>query len=167
MVRWRAQPAEADAVGGQVAEAEPLSTANRLSDVLEELFPKAADGESDEEPGRESGPTVYLAGPDLCCDGSEMDWRAAAKLRLPRTIDPRDRTDASVDGDKEDIDHSDVVLVNYAPAADLLMQMMYAHAKGRRVVVWAYHPNLGAWVGSHAAVVTDFEAALAACLEGW
>ena len=84
---------------------------------------------------------VYLAGPiNGCDDATAKDWREYTKQKLHplgiETIDPMRRDYRGVEmekfveiveGDKKDIDESDVVLANASvPSAGTSMEILYA-----------------------------------------
>jgi len=89
---------------------------------------------------------VYLCGPiNGCTDEECKDWREAVKVRLPDTLDPMRRdyrgreaecADEIVEGDKEDIDSCDVLLVNYdKPSVGTSMEVYHAWLRDTPVVV--------------------------------
>lgn len=89
---------------------------------------------------------VYLCGPiNGCTDEECNDWRTAAKAFFPRAIDPmvrdyRGREDECVaeivELDKQDIDNSDVLLVNYdKPSVGTAMEVFYAWQLDKPVIV--------------------------------
>ena len=80
---------------------------------------------------------VYLCGPiNGCTDEECKDWREAVKARLPDTLDPMRRDYRGVEdqkykeiveGDIEDINQCDVLLVNFsAPSCGTDMEIFYA-----------------------------------------
>jgi hypothetical protein len=88
----------------------------------------------------------YLCGPiNGCTDEECRDWREAVKLRFPGAIDPmvrdyRGKEDEKyreiVELDKEDIESSDVVFVNYdKPSVGTSMEILHAWLNDIPVVV--------------------------------
>jgi nucleoside 2-deoxyribosyltransferase len=91
---------------------------------------------------------VYLAGPiNGCDDATAKNWREYAKARLEaETLDPIRRDfrgremepgiDAEiVEGDKADIEGSDILLVNASsPSVGTSMEVLYAFQRGKIVV---------------------------------
>lgn len=116
---------------------------------------------------------VYLAGPiNGCTDEQCKAWREHVKTLLPDTLDPMrrdyrgiegDNVEAIVEGDKVDIDDSDVVLVNFpAPSAGTCMEIIYAWERFKRViVVIPKGAKVSPWVTYHSHFITDsFEKAV-------
>lgn len=115
---------------------------------------------------------VYLCGPiNGCTDEECKDWREAAKAVLPDTLDPMRRDYRGkeavayreiVEGDKEDIDGCDALLVNYdKPSVGTSMEILYAWQKDIYVLVVA-RPDavISPWLRYHAnKIVNSFEAA--------
>ena len=111
--------------------------------------------------------TVYLAGPiNGCTDEQCKAWREYVKTLLPDTLDPMrrdyrgiegDNVAAIVEGDKVDIDQSDVVLVNFpAPSAGTCMEIIYAWERKKKVVVVVpKDAKISPWVKYHSHVITD------------
>ena len=104
---------------------------------------------------------VYLCGPiNGCTDAEAKDWREAAKLRLPDTLDPmrrdyRGKEDENVneivEGDIQDIIDSDVLLVN-APAASWGTAMEIHEAFRLKKVVIVVIPDgarISPWLRYH------------------
>jgi len=92
---------------------------------------------------------VYLCGPiNGCTDEQCKDWREMAKARLPDTLDPMRRdyrgredecVDEIVDGDIEDVEASDIILVNCSgPSWGTAMEIWHAHLRDIPVIV--VHP---------------------------
>jgi nucleoside 2-deoxyribosyltransferase len=107
---------------------------------------------------------VYLCGPiNGCTDEECKDWRTAAKQHFPNAIDPivrdyRGREDECykeiVEGDKQDLEESDCLLVNYdRPSVGTSMEIFYAYEfldipvvtvakEGVKISPWLrYHSN--------------------------
>lgn len=121
---------------------------------------------------------VYLCGPiNGCTDGEAKDWREAAKKDHPehRYIDPmrndyRGRENEEgidaliVEGDKDDIIASEVLLVNYdKPSVGTSMEVLFAAESGRVVVV-VVKPGtvVSPWLKYHSdAIVPSFAEAFA------
>ncbi len=90
---------------------------------------------------------TYLCGPiNGCTDEECRDWREAAKVALttdhldPMRRDYRGREDECiaeiVEGDKADIDKSDILLVNHpGPSTGTDMEILLAWQAGKLVVV--------------------------------
>jgi hypothetical protein len=109
---------------------------------------------------------VYLAGPiNGRTDSEAYDWREYAASRLPRTISPMARDYRGkeaenvaeiVDGDKEDIRHSDVVLAYcWTPSVDTSMEISYAHGLGIPIVVVVPEQvPVSPWLTYHAEYIT-------------
>jgi nucleoside 2-deoxyribosyltransferase len=126
--------------------------------------------------------TVYLAGPIFgCTDAEAADWRAQVTRRLgseviynPMTRDFRGREDDPavvaeiVEGDKRDIDGCDAVLVYYPrPSVGTSMEVLYAHERGKHVVVANVSGGpVSPWIAYHATVCDGLEAAIVE-LERW
>jgi hypothetical protein len=117
---------------------------------------------------------VYLCGPiNGCTDGEAKDWREAAKLRLPQTLDPMRRDYRGreadcyreiVDLDKIDVEQSDAILVNYdKPSVGTSMEVL--HAWNHRVpvvVVCRKDAVISPWLRYHSTkIVHSFEDAFA------
>lgn len=93
--------------------------------------------------------TIYLCGPiNGCTDEECKDWREYVKsIWKGKTLDPMRRdyrgreTECAkeiVEGDKEDITASDVILVNYVkPSVGTSMEVYLAFTTGRLVIVVA------------------------------
>jgi nucleoside 2-deoxyribosyltransferase len=114
------------------------------------------------------GVKVYLGGPiNGCTDEEANGWREAVKdvlaARGIEWCDPMDRdyrgrelepgiAAAIVDGDKEDIDDCDVLLMNGPkPSYGTAMEVLYGSLNGKRVLV--VHPEgtvPSPWVIHHA-----------------
>jgi nucleoside 2-deoxyribosyltransferase len=116
---------------------------------------------------------VYLCGPiNGCTDEECKDWREMVKARLPDTLDPmrrdyRGREDECVveivEGDKEDIDESDVLLVNYdKPSVGTSMEILYAHQQDKPVIVVCKEgTRISPWLRYHSThFFTSFDAAI-------
>lgn len=116
---------------------------------------------------------IYLGGPiNGCTDGEAKDWREAAKKYNPEHtyIDPmrndyRGRESEPgidaliVEGDKDDILASDVLLVNYdKPSVGTSMEVLFASEQGRVVIVVAKPGTvISPWLKYHAdAIVPSF-----------
>lgn len=112
---------------------------------------------------------VYLGGPiNGCTDDEANGWREAVKAVLEverghRWCDPMDRdyrgreldpgiAEEIVQGDKEDIDGCDVLLMNAPkPSYGTAMEIFYGFLRGKRVIV--VHPEgtvPSPWVIHHA-----------------
>jgi hypothetical protein len=121
---------------------------------------------------------IYLCGPiNGCTDGEAKDWRENAKSRYPQHtyIDPmrndyRGRENEPgidaliVEGDKQDIIDSDVLLVNYdKPSVGTSMEVLFAWEIGRGVIVVAKPgTTISPWLKYHAsAIVPSFAEAFA------
>lgn len=110
---------------------------------------------------------VYLAGPiQGCTDEQCKAWREHVKTLLPDTLDPMSRDYRGielesfveiVEGDKADIDESDVVLVNFpSPSAGTCMEMIYAWERHKKVVVVIPQgAKLSPWVKYHSHFITN------------
>jgi nucleoside 2-deoxyribosyltransferase len=110
---------------------------------------------------------VYLCGPiNGCTDEECKDWREAAKLALPDTVDPMRRdfrgregdfAEEIVEGDKADIDQCDALLVNYdKPSVGTSMEILYAWQEDKTVVlVCKPGTKLSPWLTYHCSVVVD------------
>lgn len=104
----------------------------------------------------------YLCGPiNGCTDAEANDWRAAVKVHFPESIDPMKRDYRGkeevayreiVDLDKRDVRSCDIVLVNYVkPSVGTSMEVFYAWAIGKPVVVWcASDAVISPWMRYHA-----------------
>lgn len=106
---------------------------------------------------------TYLCGPINGCSDSECrDWREAAKNELQDTIDPMRRDYRGkelenyieiVEQDKEDIEESDVLLVNYVkPSVGTAMEILFAWELGFVEVVVVAKPGtvISPWLKYHA-----------------
>jgi nucleoside 2-deoxyribosyltransferase len=115
---------------------------------------------------------AYLCGPiNGCTDEECKDWREAAKLCLPDTLDPmrrdyRGRESQSykeiVEGDKDDIRESDVLLVNYdKPSVGTSMEIYFAWLLGKPIIVVARPETvISPWLRYHSTkIVNSFEEA--------
>jgi nucleoside 2-deoxyribosyltransferase len=93
---------------------------------------------------------IYLAGPiNGCTDEECKDWREYVKSQLGEesTLDPMRRdyrgremecVDEIVEGDKVDIDQSDILLINYdRPSVGTSMEILYAWERGKKIIVVA------------------------------
>lgn len=113
--------------------------------------------------------TVYLAGPILgCSDAEAIDWREEAKRELvgldfldPMVRDYRGREAEAfaeiVEGDKDDIDTSDVMLAMCPrPSVGTSMEVLYAWQRAMPVVVVA-PPGapVSPWLRYHASEVVE------------
>lgn len=114
---------------------------------------------------------VYLGGPiNGCSDEEASGWREAAKVVLLKHghdwCDPMERdyrgrelesgvTAKIVEGDKDDIDDCDVLLMNAPkPSYGTAMEVYYGWHKGKRVIV--VHPEdttPSPWVLYHASEI--------------
>lgn len=108
---------------------------------------------------------IYLAGPiNGCTDAEANDWRTKAKQLLApyETLDPmardyrgreheRETIVEIVEGDKKDIDDSEVVLVYFEkPSVGTSMEVLYAWEDGKHVVVVnASGKTLSPWLVYH------------------
>lgn len=123
--------------------------------------------------------TVYLCGGiNGLSDADCRDWREFAKAHLQTGIlDPMRRDyrgvedqhwDDIVRGDLEDIDASDVVLVNATrPSWGTAMEVFYAHSKDKMVVAWVGHDGVSRgvspWLRYHSdAILLSLEDAIEA-----
>ena len=111
--------------------------------------------------------TVYLCGPiNGRTDEDAKNWREQVKASHPKCLDPMRRDYRGrelepgiareiVDGDIEDIDASDTLLVFFdRPSAGTAMEVFYAKQKGKRVVVIdAQDKPLSPWLVHHSDVV--------------
>jgi hypothetical protein len=111
--------------------------------------------------------TTYLCGPINGCTDSECkDWRELAKQRLSKTIDPMRRDYRGVEGnnakdivegDKVDIDASNVLLVWFPkPSVGTCMEILYAWERGKYVVV-VVPPgiSISPWLTYHSHLITE------------
>jgi nucleoside 2-deoxyribosyltransferase len=119
--------------------------------------------------------TVYLAGPIFqCSDAAAKDWRETIKAARPDLtfLDPMARdyrgreldcVNEIVEGDKADIDASDVVIANCRQAsAGTSMEVFYAWQRNVPVIA-VVESRVSPWVRYHASkVVTTLDAAIAA-----
>lgn len=116
---------------------------------------------------------TYLAGPIMgCTDEQCKSWREYVKTKLPSTLDPMDRdyrgkenesVKEIVEGDKEDINESKFVLVNFpAPSAGTCMEIIYAWEQGKIVViVTPKDAKVSPWVKYHShLIVHSFDEAI-------
>jgi nucleoside 2-deoxyribosyltransferase len=91
---------------------------------------------------------IYLAGGiNGLSDSDCKDWREYVKQQFPKAtlIDPmrrdyRGREDECyeeiIDGDKRDIDHADIILVNASkPSWGTAMEIMYAYMRSSKMIV--------------------------------
>ena len=115
---------------------------------------------------------VYLCGPiNGCTDNEAKNWREAAKLRLPDTLDPMKRDYRGreaecyreiVELDKRDVEDSDIVLVNYdKPSVGTSMEILHAWLHGIPVIV-VCRPDavISPWLRYHSTkIVYSFDAA--------
>lgn len=107
---------------------------------------------------------VYLAGRIAGCSDSECnDWRSSAKSLLNcNTLDPMVRDGRNVkmtpeiaksivEGDKLDIDNSDIVLVYYEkPSVGTSMEILYAWQEGTPVIIVSEkETSLSPWLTYH------------------
>lgn len=122
---------------------------------------------------------VYLCGPiNGCTDEECKDWREMVKARLPDTLDPMRRdyrgreaecVNEIVEGDKVDIEESDVLLVNYdRPSVGTSMEVLLAWQQQKPViVVHAPDANISPWLRYHATTFcTSFDSAIKQ-IEDW
>lgn len=112
-------------------------------------------------------PTLYLAGPiNGCTDAEALDWRHRATaalapsftIRSPMARDYRGdeyrQMNAIVDGDKADIDASDVMLVNAErPSWGTAMEVHYAHSRDKHVVAVVPSGPVSPWLRYHTGLV--------------
>lgn len=116
---------------------------------------------------------IYLSGPiNGKDDGLCRAWRnsAASSLKAaghavldPMGRDYRGREEESAEEivslDKEDIESSEVVLVNAnSPGWGTAMECLYAISMGKRVVVFATHasaPSISPWLRCHSHAIFD------------
>ncbi len=114
---------------------------------------------------------VYLCGPiNGCSDEECKDWRKFVKLRLSKrqTIDPMRRDYRGkeakkykeiVEGDKADIEKSNILLVNYdRPSVGTSMEIFLAWLQQKPVIVVCEEGcNISPWLRYHATTfVHDF-----------
>lgn len=115
---------------------------------------------------------VYLCGPiNGCTDEEASNWREAAKLRLPNTLDPMKRDYRGKEAqdyreivqlDKLDIQKSDVLLVNYdKPSVGTSMEIFYAWQNDKPVIVVCRKDAvISPWLRYHATkIVHSFDEA--------
>lgn len=107
------------------------------------------------------GMKVYLCGPiNRCTDEECRGWREAVKARLPDTLDPMRRdyrgretesVDEIVEGDKQDIIESDLLLVNYdRPSVGTSMEILLAWMAYKPVIIVARpETNISPWLRYH------------------
>lgn len=106
--------------------------------------------------------TVYLCGPiNGCTDEECKDWREWVKANYNGpTLDPMRRDYRGreaeayveiVEGDKDDIDGVECLLVNYdKPSVGTSMEMLYAFDRGKRIVVVAKpETSISPWLRYH------------------
>lgn len=116
---------------------------------------------------------IYLCGPIFGRSDDECrDWRDVVKAALPHCIDPTRRDfrgleeseyEAIVEGDLDDIDRADSLLVYFdRPSVGTAMEVFYGYRSGKRVVVVnASGGALSPWLRYHChAVVSDLETAI-------
>jgi hypothetical protein len=120
--------------------------------------------------------TVYLAGPMAGCDDKQAaDWRDNASAMLGknyRILNPMVRDYRSgwvygvddriiVEGDKNDIQNSDILLVNpWKISVGTSMEVLYAHACGKMIVVVGDLGSMSPWMAYHASrIYTDVKTA--------
>lgn len=128
---------------------------------------------------------IYLSGPiNGKDDGVCRAWRSSAASSLtaaghavldPMTRDYRGREDENAEEivslDKEDIESSDVLLVNAnSPGWGTAMECLYAISMGKRVVAFATHtsvPSISPWLRCHTHAIFDsLDSALAHIAHG-
>lgn len=109
-------------------------------------------------------PKVYLAGPihgmtDLECKAWRTEATALLAVHDVETIDPMLRdfrgaeeefADELVEADKEDIEQSDVVLVNANhPGWGTAMEVFYAKSLGKQVISFTNADSISPWLRCH------------------
>lgn len=113
--------------------------------------------------------TVYLAGPINGCTDSECkDWREYVKRELgeENTLDPMRRdyrgielesVNEIVEGDKEDIDASAIILVNYdRPSVGTSMEILYAWERNKPIIVVSLpETRLSPWLIYHSSKILN------------
>jgi nucleoside 2-deoxyribosyltransferase len=118
---------------------------------------------------------VYLAGPiNGCTDDEANNWRDIAKTRLgarncidPMRRDYRGREEQCVteivDGDKNDISSSDVVIANcWQVSWGTAMEIHFAHSLSKPVIAVAPPgARVSPWLRYHAVIVRSLDEALA------
>jgi hypothetical protein len=117
---------------------------------------------------------VYLCGPiNGCTDEECKDWRYYVQKHLrhptldPMTRDYRGREDECfkeiVEGDKEDLDLSTHILVNYnKPSVGTSMEILYAWERGKKILIVAKaDTRISPWMRYHShGLVYSFDAAI-------
>jgi len=124
-------------------------------------------------------PVVYLCGPiNGCTDGEANDWRQGTIKQLGNQfqfLDPMRRdyrgyemdgpeiVDEIVDGDKQDLDNTDILLAFCPkPSVGTSMEILYFWERGGRVVIVHPNPHPSPWLVKHSeAIFADFETAYA------
>jgi hypothetical protein len=118
---------------------------------------------------------MYLAGPiNNCTDSECKDWREAAKQIFqgykfldPMARDYRGKEDQSVkeivEGDKKDIDASQILVVNYdKPSVGTSMEVLYAWERDKEVfIIAAPGTRISPWLRYHSLAVFESLEALA------
>jgi nucleoside 2-deoxyribosyltransferase len=109
--------------------------------------------------------TTYLCGGiNGLSDSDCRDWREVAKSELfTPTLDPmrrdyRGKEDESVreivEGDLDDIDRSDFVLVNATrPSWGTAMEIVYAYQASKVVVSWVGQSRVSPWLRFHSSEI--------------
>jgi len=110
--------------------------------------------------------TIYLAGPIFqCSDDESTDWRQEVKKRLKKefqdyfVFDPFDRDLRGreddmmreiVEGDKELIDKSDILLVGlWKVSAGTCMEILYAWERGKKTFIINGLDKISPWLRYH------------------
>jgi hypothetical protein len=108
---------------------------------------------------------VYLCGPiNGCTDDECKNWRTQAKRLLKHeTLDPMDRDfrgqedlniSAIVEGDKDDIDNCECLLVAYdKPSVGTSMEMLWAWLGHKEVIVFTDQKKLSPWLRYHSSKI--------------
>ena len=126
-----------------------------------------------------TGFTVYLAGPiHGKTDAEAIDWREIATIALNtmgyKTLNPMDRDyrgregeegikDLIVEGDKEDILNSEVILAYVpSPSAGTSMEILFANERGKMVISVVPDPKkTSPWIHYHSdEIVSSFGEAM-------
>jgi nucleoside 2-deoxyribosyltransferase len=105
---------------------------------------------------------LYLAGPIFqCFDHECVDWRKEIKRLLHgyNFFDTMDRdyrgvtdqfVNEIVEGDKEDIDKADILLVNFVkPSVGTSMEILYAWERKKEVLVVTENNQISPWLIYH------------------
>jgi hypothetical protein len=161
---------------GPEVSCERKATAEEIADIQEQLSKTATDPNlTMTTKGFFPMPTVYLCGGiNGCTDSQCNDWRTTAKSLLsplnildPMRRDFRGREDECVseivNGDKEDIDNSDFLIVNATrPSWGTAMEVFYASEQGKTNIAFVGDSPVSPWLRHHcAAIVRTVEEACA------